>query len=83
MISSEKRAKIIWHCRRGMLELDLILNRFMEKQFEFLSSNQVEAFEKLLSCQDPDIYAWLMGYEQPKDRELIDIVAIIKHHGNH
>ncbi|AHE67081.1 succinate dehydrogenase assembly factor 2 [Legionella oakridgensis] len=83
MISSEKRAKIIWHCRRGMLELDLILNRFMEKQFEFLSSNQVEAFEKLLSCQDPDIYAWLMGYEQPKDRELIDIVAIVKHHGNH
>ncbi|WP_133127235.1 succinate dehydrogenase assembly factor 2 [Legionella nagasakiensis] len=83
MVSSEKKAKIIWHCRRGMLELDLILSHFMEKQFDLLSDKQIHAFEKLLNCQDPDIHAWLMGYEQPDDKELANIVAIIKLYNNH
>lgn len=79
-ISSERKAKIHWHCRRGMLELDLILGRFSKQYLEKLSDKQLDVFENLLNAPDPDLYAWLMGYESPSSKELADFVAYIKHH---
>ena len=80
MISSQRKAKINWHCRRGMLELDLIFERFSKRHLDTLNDEQLLAFENLLSNQDPDLYAWLMGYEAPLHKELKDIVAFIKLH---
>ncbi len=82
MISSHRKAKINWHCRRGMLELDLIFERFTKRHIDTLTDEQIVAFENLLSHQDPDLYAWLMGYEQPAHKELVDIVAFIRLHDN-
>lgn len=77
MINADKKAKINWRCRRGMLELDLILGRFAKNYVDSLTEQQFLAFEKLLMEQDPDIYAWLMGYEEPI-KEFIDIVTFIR-----
>ena len=82
MVSPQKKAKLTWHCRRGMLELDLILQRFLAHQLDMLTDPQVELFERLLTAQDPDLYAWLMGYEAPVDKELRDIVTFIQFHDN-
>lgn len=79
MINPEKRARLAWHCRRGMLELDLLLQNFFNNHLDSLTEEQVHAFESLLTCDDPDLYAWLMGYEDPKQHELIEIVQIIRH----
>jgi len=80
MISSTRKAKFNWHCRRGMLELDLILMRFATQCLDTLTKEQLDAFEHLLSHTDPELFSWLMGYEQPMDKELIDIVEFIKLH---
>ncbi|MDI9819453.1 MULTISPECIES: succinate dehydrogenase assembly factor 2 [unclassified Legionella] len=80
MINPSRRAKFIWQCRRGMLELDLILKHFVENSLDTLSEEQLESFDKLLSCNDVELFSWLMGYEQPMDRELINIVEHIKLH---
>jgi len=82
MVSPQKKAKLTWHCRRGMLELDLILQRFLAHHVDTLSDSQIELFERLLTAQDPDLYAWLMGYETPVDKELRDIVTFIQLHDN-
>ena len=82
MITPQKKAKLTWHCRRGMLELDLILQRFLATQVEQLTEQQIDLFERLLTAQDPDLYAWLMGYEAPVDKELREIVAFIQLHDN-
>ena len=82
MVSADKRAKLVWHCRRGMLELDLILQRFVNKHLNLLNQTQLEWFEQLLTAQDPDLYAWLMGYETPVDKELREIVDYIRLHDN-
>jgi antitoxin CptB len=79
-LNAERKAKINWHCRRGMLELDLILERFAKRHLDTLNDNQLTAFETLLECNDPDIYAWLMGYEQPQEPIIIDIITYIKLH---
>lgn len=82
MISADKRAKLVWHCRRGMLELDLVLQRFVNQYLDLLNQDQLERFEQLLTAQDPDLYAWLMGYETPVDKELREIVDYIRLHDN-
>lgn len=78
MINSLRKAKLIWHCRRGMLELDLILMRFAENNLDNMTEHQIEAFEELLTCTDPELYSWLMGFSSPMDSELTEIVEFIK-----
>lgn len=78
MLDAHEKARFSWHCRRGMLELDLILQRFLERRLDHLSSQEVKAFDTLLSCTDPELFAWLMGHEEPQDKELKGIVTIIR-----
>lgn len=80
MLTPQKKAQLTWHCRRGMLELDLILQRFMAGDVDTLDSQDIARFERLLAAQDPDLYAWLMGYETPVDVELQKIVKRIQLH---
>jgi antitoxin CptB len=82
MITPQTKAKLIWNCRRGMLELDLMLSRFMKNHVDSLSDTQVSAFEKLLGSSDPELYVWLIGQEKPADKELAEIVAFIRLHNN-
>jgi antitoxin CptB len=78
LISAASKAKIIWQCRRGMLELDLILNRFTSEHLNKLTAKQLSSFEQLLTYPDPDIYQLLMGNEVPFEQELVDIVTYIR-----
>ncbi|KTD73379.1 succinate dehydrogenase assembly factor 2 [Legionella tucsonensis] len=78
MLDTKEKARLAWHCRRGMLELDLILRHFLEHRLVHLSVKELRAFNSLLSCTDPELYAWLMGYEDPQDKELKKIVTIIR-----
>ena len=78
MLSAPEKARLVWHCRRGMLELDIILQRFLEKGLDKLSAKELEQFNSLLSCPDPELFSWLMGAEEPEDPELKEIVAVIR-----
>ncbi|KTD50987.1 succinate dehydrogenase assembly factor 2 [Legionella quateirensis] len=78
MLDVREKARITWHCRRGMLELDLILQRFLEHGLELLNENELKSFDLLLSCTDPELFSWLMGHTKPEDTELNEIVTIIR-----
>lgn len=78
MLDAREKARLSWHCRRGMLELDLILQRFLEKRLDQLSTQEINAFDSLLSCTDPELFAWFMGHVEPEDKELKEIVALIR-----
>lgn len=80
MITPLRKAKLKWHCRRGMLELDLILMRFADNYLDKMTDAQVDSFDRLLSCIDPELFSWLMGQEQPEDKELKGIVEFIRLH---
>jgi antitoxin CptB len=77
MIDPQKKAKLLWQCRRGMLELDLILQRFTQNHLESLSDKQIEAFSALLACTDPQLYALLMEHEEAETHEIAEIVSFI------
>jgi len=50
-----------WQCRRGMLELDLLLNNFVDKKVDALTQQQKKTFELLLSYPDQTLLDLLLG----------------------
>ncbi|MEH6627318.1 MAG: succinate dehydrogenase assembly factor 2 [Motiliproteus sp.] len=77
MYSETDIRRMGWHCRRGMLELDVLLNPFLEQRFRALEFNDQQLFEKLLECEDQDIFSWVMRNAIPEDPEIVRIVNII------
>ncbi|QOL25590.1 succinate dehydrogenase assembly factor 2 [Thalassotalea sp. LPB0316] len=77
MSLSENKARLRWACRRGMLELDILFMPFVDEAFDELTSEQKATFERLLECDDPDLFAWFMGHEVCKDAALNDMVQHI------
>lgn len=57
---------LLWASRRGMLELDVILTPYLESEFPQMEQQDIEHFKAFLTQDDPDLYAWLMGFETPK-----------------
>lgn len=68
-----------WACRRGMLELDLLLTPFLEQHFYTLSNAQKKDFEYLLTQDDTDLYAWFMGHEKSNEPRIEKTIALIHH----
>ncbi len=56
--------RIRWQCRRGMLELDLVLNRFVEQDLEALDLGQLQEFKNLLAEADTQLLSWVMGQSE-------------------
>ncbi|NVJ51205.1 MAG: succinate dehydrogenase assembly factor 2 [Gammaproteobacteria bacterium] len=70
--------KVRYQCRRGLLELDVILQPFADRYLTQLNASQLDNFIALLECPDPDIYNWLMG-QYPADTDALRaIVAYIR-----
>ncbi|MFV0574992.1 MAG: succinate dehydrogenase assembly factor 2 [Vibrio sp.] len=61
MYTPEEKARIKWACRRGMLELDVVIMPFFEECFDDLSEQEQQQFVSLLECDDPDLFMWVMG----------------------
>jgi antitoxin CptB len=77
---SDDRAfeRLRWRCRRGMLELDVLLGRFLEQSYRDLSDSERRAFGRLLEMPDQTLLAWMNGEQNPKDQELRQLVGKIR-----
>jgi antitoxin CptB len=51
-MTDEEVRRLSWRCRRGLLELDIVLQRFSEKHLAGLNSSELMAFDSLLDLQD-------------------------------
>ena len=80
MSNAQQKARIKWACRRGMLELDVLLMPFFEQHFDKLSEEEQQDFVALLACDDPDIFMWLMGHGQSDVRNIAMMVDKIVSH---
>ncbi len=76
-------AQLRWACRRGMLELDLLLGHFLEERYSSLSSEDQAIFNELIKCYDQDLFEWFTGKKQPVDAGLKKMIGIILHHAQH
>ena len=77
MTLAKNKARLKWACRRGMLELDVLFMPFVDEVWEYLDDEQKQVFERLLECDDPELFAWFMGHEECKDEQLNAMVQLI------
>ena len=77
MFTKARYARLKWACRRGMLELDVLLEPFVLHGFSSLTEAQKVNFERLLTSDDPDLFSWFMGHASCEDPELAEIIRII------
>jgi antitoxin CptB len=69
--------RIRWHCRRGLLELDLVLEKFNQKHLSSLDPQQLEHFKELLALADNDLLDLVMGRiaaPEPRHEEVLKLL---------
>jgi len=80
IVSMSILPRLRWACRRGMLELDVLLGNFLEEAYTHLSASDQQYFITLLDCNDQELFMWLTGKESPADPKIAYIVEKIRHH---
>jgi len=60
-----------------MLELDVLFEPFVDQAYDELSEEQKAVFRRLVTCDDPDLFAWFMGHQKCEDEELDGMVQFM------
>ena len=69
--------RIKWQCRRGMKELDLMVQTFFDNEFLTLSDDDQKIFVKLLDESDLNLFRWLLRGEAPATDDFKHIIDIM------
>ena len=75
---SESRGQLRWHSRRGLLELDLLLQRFLERGFDQLSEDELAVYRRLLDLADNDLLDLVSGRQHSDDAAVQALLQRIK-----
>ncbi|HVJ75854.1 MAG TPA: succinate dehydrogenase assembly factor 2 [Casimicrobiaceae bacterium] len=71
-------ARLRWRCRRGMLENDLVLERFLAARGESLNDDEVAMLDRLLDLTDNDLWDLIAGRAEPPDATLAPLVHALR-----
>jgi antitoxin CptB len=66
--------RLRWRCRRGMRELDQLMERFLDRAWPTSSETDRGLFLRLLDTEDDILWRWCMGRERPEDPALAGFV---------
>ncbi len=70
--------RLRWLARRGMKELDLLLEGFIARESAALSDGAWPEFEALLSCEDDRLWDWLQGHADDESRQFQTLIDAIR-----
>lgn len=76
LIAAEQR-RLAWRCRRGLLELDIILQRFVQTRFKELTMGELAVFDELLDLPDGEFWQIVQSQESHQDPRIAQMVALI------
>jgi len=72
-------AELKWRCRRGMLELDILLNTYLDTRYESMSEQQGAVFRDVLDYPDQVLFDLLLGNMQSSDADVSRLISEIQH----
>ena len=70
--------RIRWQCRRGLLELDLILAQFLDRHFDTLSPANFATFKRLLDYPDNYLLDLTLRKMPPPDAETAALIKLFE-----
>lgn len=71
-------SRLKWHCRRGMKELDLLLENYLAQHYPTASDREQHAFQAILALQDPELFGYIVGRDAPADPEMAAVIEKIR-----
>lgn len=71
-------SRLRWQCRRGLKELDLVLEKYLREAYPSAPPIEQLAFAALLDLPDPVLLAYVMGREQPTTPEQLHVVESLR-----
>ena len=71
-------SRLRWRCRRGMLELDLILSNFLDKEYAGLNNEQKNLLDQILDYPDQLLFDLFLGHMHSSDKEISNLVSGIR-----
>lgn len=75
----ERLRKLRWQSRRGMKELDMLLEAFIAGHSEGLLAGGWPGLERLLDEEDDVLFDWISGRNLPKDRDMLELIRRLTH----
>lgn len=73
-MTDEDLKRMRWASRRGMLELDLVLEPFVNSCYADLDESDRHRYRELMECEDQEMFGWFLGQKRPDDPEIATIV---------
>ena len=73
-LDTENWNRLRWQCRRGLLELDLVLERFLETYGDRQQGERLSSFQTLLTYTDNDIWDLIRAHTECRDARLAEVV---------
>lgn len=70
--------RVRWRCRRGMLELDIILQRFVDKHYTQLNETELQQFDTFLNLPDNDLWDMITAKKEIKDIKLQPMLQLLQ-----
>jgi antitoxin CptB len=74
-------SQLRWRCRRGMRELDVMLTRYLDREWDAASPAERDAFVQLIELQDPELFGYLVGRTTPAEDMQRAVIASIRRLG--
>ena len=75
--STVAQHRLKWKCRRGLLELDIVLERFLQHKADGLDEKSLDLLNELLDYQDNDLWDIVNGRSEdypPRHKALVDVL---------
>jgi antitoxin CptB len=67
--------RLKWHCRRALLELDIVFQRFWERHGDSIDEKTEAILTRLLELEDHELWALVNGKQATDDPELANLIA--------
>ena len=77
-LEANRLSRLRWRSRRGLLENDLILARFLDSRGERMTEGEAVAFERLLELSDGELWDLLSGRAETDDTTLQPLVTELR-----
>lgn len=70
--------RVRWRCKRGMLELDIVLQRFVDKHYTQLNEIELQQFDTLLNLPDNDLWDMITAKKEMGDIKLQPMLRLLQ-----
>ncbi|KXW56852.1 FAD assembly factor SdhE [Ferrovum sp. PN-J185] len=78
LLDKNRKERILWRSRRGLLEMDLLLERFLSKHLDTLTEEEITVYDGFLQLSDNDFLDMAMGRKDPQEILEIELMNKIR-----